>query len=248
MTKPQFQPKDDICPYPVEEKVSAKNVEKICNKIGITLITSPEQLAKDINLYYEGYQQHKRVYSGKKSKDCTTKKQMIAELEKISNATSNLLTVLKKAQKYKDGFSCEMLNAYLHLSARRKESEVDSLHGLIKTLQALKKEADRPINYDPGIFLESTSNQWFLGKAMPEIFKKHTGKTYARSYSSDTKTYGSPHKFIKKVLEYLEDFKSTTDDAIDSAPKNYRDSLRKNKKDIEKGTIKKYRWPYEWSD
>lgn len=50
------------CPYHVEKFLSASDVQKICDELQITIITMAESFSDDLNLYYEGYNQHKRLH------------------------------------------------------------------------------------------------------------------------------------------------------------------------------------------
>ena len=49
------------CPYPVEEKITSHEIEEICSALEIEIKTTPQQFADALNLYYEGYNQHKRT-------------------------------------------------------------------------------------------------------------------------------------------------------------------------------------------
>lgn len=250
---------ETICPYNVEEKISAPDIKRICIENDIVLVTSYNELARDINLYYEGYLQHKRIYGGKKNENCLTKNQIEEKLEKVSKATTKLIECLENIYQNSDDFLLTALNMQMYLASKRKESDVDNVQCIIKTLVSLKKEAERSktdpnFDYYPSIALESSSREWFLGKAMPEIYEKHTGKRYSRAYSkdhskahnSDTRC-GKPHKFTKAILACLDsdDFRNITDEAINTAPKNYQASLVKNKKTH---NSREYGWPYTWVD
>lgn len=184
-----------------------------------------------------------------KNRDYITDAQRNSQLTRVEKASSNLLKILNELKNYKGGGTFQNLDTFLYLASKRSLS----LSEAMKTIELINSESKRcmdigrnKINLPNGTIthvyrFESTAREWFLGKVMPLLYKKHTGNTYSRAYNDDTKYLGLPHIFTKRILSYIDEFNNINDKAINSAPKNYNASLDKNASDA-----KIFDWPYGW--
>lgn len=235
---------ETVCPYPVEEKITAEAIETICEELGIPIITSAKEFSIDLNLNYEGYNQHKKIYSSKRNPHHTTQKQAQDKLDEISSAAKQLILKIQNACHYKEDNLVKLrLESSIYLSNKRGEIKADSISDAINMLNALVNEADHKVVKEAGVPFNCSSRQWFLAIAIPKIYKKNTGEKYSRSFNSDTLRKGKPHKFLMKILRYFDDFKKIDDSGLDSAIANYNTALKRNKNK----ELREYTWPYEWT-
>lgn len=224
----------NTCPYNVAEKITSFDIQNICDAFDIPIITDAELFAADLNLYYEGYKQHKRTHSSERNIFHASVKQRQEQFDKVNNAARKLANALKDFQNYKDGVMRFELNSRLYLSKRRDEGEIENIEGIAKILEVLDSETRIKINQDSGIDFSLSSQQWFFVFVIPKLYNKHTGLKHARSYSPSKNSSGKPHKFSMAVLKYFDDFAKTSDSGFDSALAKSRE-LKND-----------YEWPYEW--
>ncbi len=230
---------------PIEQVFTEDYIGKLCKRLNLIIVTTHKELAIDLNNFYCGYKLHKKTYKNHRNTSIASLKAVNDKRYDVFKYTYKLLLELKSLPDYKGGGMLEDLNNELSIVQKKELNDSWTTRDIIEKLEILKKTTEKKLLFTGSENYESSSKEWFIGKAIPLIFGHHTERSHTRSYSAGTGSCGVPHIFTKEILSLLGDFSDMSDSAIDSAMVNYKKNLEKNSGKIANGDVSLYIFPPE---